>query len=75
MWKLEAWFGYNGWLDDDHHKPAIDEDFETKAEGVTRAQVILADGYTETIGDVYHHFPAASISHVRLGEYEPEEEE
>lgn len=74
-WKLEVWFGFNGWMRDSQHEPTIDEDFDTKAEGITRGQEILADGYTVTIEGVYHHFPASSISRVRLGEYEPEEEE
>lgn len=75
MWKLEAWFGYNGWLGDEFGRATVDEDFDTKAEGITRAQELLADGHTNTIDSVYYHFPASSISRIKLGEYEPEEEE
>ena len=70
-WKLEIWFGYDGW--DGAGSPAIDEDFGTKAAGVTRAEENIADGYTVTTDGVYHHFPASAVTHVRLGEYEPEE--
>ena len=74
VWKLEVWFGYNAWIDDNFNDPAVDEEFDTKAEGITRGQEILADGYTVTIDGVFHHFPASTVSHVRLGEYEPPEE-
>lgn len=70
-WRLDIWFGYS-----DRADPAIVRDFESKAEGIALAKEVLADGLTETVEGVYHHFPANAITHVRLGEYElPEEEE
>ena len=75
LWKLEVWFGYNGWINDDHHKPAVDEDFETKPEAVSRGQEVLAEGYTVNISGVHFHFPASAITKVKIGEYEPPEEE
>jgi len=81
-WNLEIWFGYDGWLDAESayylgvrrlSGPTLEEAFDTKNEGVTRAQELLADGYTVTVNGVYHHFPASAITHVMLKEYEPEE--
>lgn len=70
-WKLKIWFGYDGW--GGSGSPAFNENFGTKGAGVTRAEEVLADGYTVTTDGVYHHFPASAIVHIRLGEYELEE--
>jgi hypothetical protein len=70
-WKLDVWFGFS-----DRADPAVVEEFETKAAGITRGEEIIADGYTVTNGDgVFHHFPAHAVTHVRLGEIQPPEEE
>lgn len=73
-WRLKVWFGYcsntNG---DAFDSPAIDEEVASKAAGKARALEILADGHTSESASEYHHFPAASISHMKLYEYEEEE--
>ena len=74
-WEVKIWFGYNGRYGNGFNDPVCSEVFDTKAEAIAKGEELLADGYTTNIDGVHHHFPAAAITHVTVGEYvEPEEE-
>lgn len=62
-WTLEVWWAYRrGSL------PPVQEQFDTKAEGVTRAAEVLADGYTVSSPGAHIHYPAPAIRFVSLTE-------
>ena len=61
-WKLEIWWGYS----DKCAVQVIGEDFDNKADGITRATEILSDGYTVTSVGYHHFYPASAITHVSL---------
>jgi hypothetical protein len=61
-WELEVWWGYS----DKCSRPVLEEEFDTKADGVTRATEILSDGYTVSGPGIHHFYPAAGITHVGL---------
>jgi hypothetical protein len=44
----------------------LDEEFDTKAEGITRAAEVMADGYTISTPSSHEHYPAAAIRHISL---------
>ena len=69
-WKLNIWFGFS-----DCGTPVIVEEFEEKADGISRAQEILTDGYTENSPSLHEHWPASAITHIELFEFEEPEEE
>ena len=61
-WTLQIWFAYS-----DRADPTIVEEFDTAGEGQTRADEVLADGYSVSDPGVEHHFfPAAAVTHVKL---------
>ena len=63
-WKLEVWWGYSSKCS----CPAVDEEFEEKADGIARATEILADGYTVSTPGSHQHYPAGGITYVDLHE-------
>jgi hypothetical protein len=67
-WKLEIWWGYSSKCS----CPVLEEEFEEKSDGVTRATEILTDGYTISTPGSHDFFPAASITHVDLHEFSEE---
>jgi hypothetical protein len=67
-WKLEIWWGYSSKC----AKAVFNEEFDTKAEGLTRAEEVLADGYTVSDPGSHQHSPPGGITHVDL--YELSEE-
>ena len=71
-WKLQVWFAYS-----DRADAPLVEEFDTKAEGITRAGEVLAeDGVTVNDNGTYHYYPISALTHIKLSEYEiPEEEE
>lgn len=48
--------------------PPVDEQFDTKAEGLTRAAEVLADGHTISSAGSHEHYPASAIRCVKLVE-------
>ena len=67
-WRLEVWWGYNSTC----AFPALSEDFDTKAEGTTRAAEVLADGYTASAPGRHRHYPPGGITYVDLYEFSEE---
>ena len=62
-WTLQVWWGYRlGSL------PPVNEQFDTKAEGITRAEEVLADGQTVDSPGLHYHYPAAAVRFVSLVE-------
>ena len=68
-WKLEIWWGYSSKCS----QPVLEEEFDTKAEGATRAAEVLVDGYTISVPGSHQYFPAGSITYVDLYEFSEEE--
>ena len=62
-WYLKAWWGYRT-----GSSPKLDEEFDTKAEGLTRVAEILANGYTVSSPGAHLHYPASGIMFVSLVE-------
>ena len=60
-WTLTVWWGYRT-----GSAPPVNESFATKAEGLTRAAEVLADGHTISTPGKHEHFPAAAIRYVSL---------
>jgi hypothetical protein len=63
-WELEIWWGYSNKCS----TPALKEEFNTKADGTTRAAEVLSDGYTASSPGEHHFYPASGITHVSLVE-------
>ena len=61
-WSLQVWWGYS----DKCSQPPVDETFNTKADGITRATEVLSDGYTTSTAGSHHYYPAAGITHIGL---------
>ena len=81
-WKIEAWFGYEGWLDKKASQktdtseflgPGVKEIFDVKQDAISRGEELLVDGFSATVDGVYHHFPASSVVHLKLSEVSGEE--
>ena len=68
-WKLEIWWGYSSKCS----QPAVQEEFEEKADGIARAVEILADGYTISVPSRHQHYPPGGITFVELYEFSEEE--
>ncbi len=67
-WKLEIWWGYSS----ECSRPCLEEEFDTKAEGETRAAEVLADGYTVSAPGRHQHYPSGGITYVDLYEFSEE---
>ena len=60
-WTLQVWWGYRlGSI------PPVNEQFATKAEGLTRAAEVLADGHTVSSPGEHQHFPACAVRYISL---------
>jgi hypothetical protein len=68
-WRLEVWWGYSS----ECSRPGLKEEFDTKAEGVTRTTEVLADGHTVSDPGRHQHFPPGGITYVDLYEFSEEE--
>ena len=62
-WRLKIWWAYRI-----GSEPPVDEEFDTKEDGLTRAAEVLADGHTISIPGKHQHFPAAAVRYVSLVE-------
>lgn len=62
-WKLVV-----TWAHRKGSNPPVNETFDTKAEGITRAAELLADGLTVSSPGSHEHYPAAAIRYVGLKE-------
>jgi hypothetical protein len=60
-WTLKVRWGYRI-----GSQPPVDEQFDTKAEGITRAAEVLADGHTIDAPGAHRHFPACAIRYISL---------
>jgi hypothetical protein len=60
-WTLKVRWGYRM-----GSQAPVNEQFDTKAEGLTRAAEVLADGYTVSEPGVHYHYPAAAVRFVSL---------
>ena len=60
-WRLKIWWAYRI-----SSTPPVDEEFDTKAEGITRAAEVLADGHTIDVPGAHRHFPATAVRYVSL---------
>ena len=70
-WELEIWWGHHSECAKDSD---VKEQFDTKAEGITRAEEILSDGLTVISAGNHHHYPVYGITHVSLIDLDFEEE-
>ena len=64
-WTLNVWWGYRL-----GSNSPVDEQFDTKAEGITRAAEVIADGHTVSSPGIHSHYPAAGVRFVSLTEDE-----
>ena len=62
-WTLKVWWGYRT-----GSQPPVNEQFDTKAEGLTRAAEVIADGHTVSSPGAHGHYPAAGITYIGLTE-------
>jgi hypothetical protein len=63
-WKLEIYWGYRG----RDSSPPLIEEFNTKAEGITRATEVLSDGYSIDAPGRHELYPASGITSVVLAD-------